>query len=135
MRGIAVLASALLAVSASLTGCGAGSSAHLSPADIQASVVDTCQGSVKKQLKDPDSAKFDSWKAWQVTAAGSTPPAGMSFNPSAGDKYYSSVGMVNAKNGFGGYAGDEPYSCDAVVSADENIRARAHSVADLLNGN
>jgi hypothetical protein len=104
-----------------------------SAAAIQASVVDTCKDAVKKDLRDPDSAQFDDWKAWVVTASGSTPPIGMTYNPAAGDKYYSGAGMVNAKNGFGGYAGAEPYSCDAIVTKDGNIRARAHSIADLLN--
>lgn len=115
-----------------LAWAGSGPTTY-TPKDIQASVVDTCQGSAKKGLKDPGSAQFgDDWKAWEVTAAGSTPPAGMAYDPSAGDKYYSAGGEVNAKNGFGGYSGAEPYVCDAVVSTDGNIRARAHSMTDLL---
>jgi hypothetical protein len=105
-----------------------------SPEEIQASVIDTCQDAVKKDLKDPDSARFrDDWKAWEITAPGSTPPPGMTFDPSAGDKYYNAGGQVNAKNGFGGYAGDEPYMCDAIATNAGNIHARARSMADLLN--
>jgi hypothetical protein len=40
--------------------------------------------------------------------------------------------MVNAKNGFGGYAGDEPYACDAIVTTGGDVRARANSLAGVL---
>ncbi|WP_349318841.1 hypothetical protein [Mycolicibacterium canariasense] len=101
-----------------------------SAAQIESTVIETCQDSARKSLRDPDSAKFDGWKAWP--APNSTPPPDMPFNAAAGDKYYSAAGTVNAKNGFGGYAGPEPYSCEATVSASGNINARAHSIADAL---
>jgi hypothetical protein len=55
---IVVLAATAMVLSA----CG-GASATPAPAtyteqEIEASVVDTCQDSVKDNLKDPDSAKF-----------------------------------------------------------------------------
>jgi hypothetical protein len=84
--------------------------------------IDACQQSVKKMLKDPDSARFDDWTASQ----GGSPPAGMVYAPASGDVYYSAHGMVNAKNGFGGYTGDEPYTCDAVVTAN-TVRAQART--------
>jgi hypothetical protein len=120
------------ASSATAAASPAPASPTYSEDEIVNSVIDTCQGSVKKQLRDPDSAKFDSWKAWQVTAPGSKPPAGMTYNPAAGDKYYSAGGMVNAKNGFGGYAGGEPYACDAIVTTGGDVNARANSLAGVL---
>lgn len=100
-----------------------------SDALITTTVIDTCHQAVQKALKDPDSARFgDDWKAWQVTAPGSTPPAGMEYSPFHNDQYWNAAGMVNAKNGFGGYVGDQPYSCDAVVSTGGNVRARAHTL-------
>jgi hypothetical protein len=88
-------------------------------------VIDTCQDSVRKMLKDPDSARFNDWTA---SEGGAGPPAWMGFNPEGSDRYYSASGTVNAKNGFGGYTGDEQYSCDAVVtSGTGTVRAQARS--------
>jgi len=124
--------------------CGHSSSNANAPSDpstpptysaeeIQASVVDTCQNAVKKDLKDPDSARFgDDWKAWKITSGG-TPPAGMSYSPSTGDVYYNAGGQVNGKNSYGAYEGDEPYVCDVIVTSDGNIHARARSMADALS--
>lgn len=78
----------------------------------QSDVVDTCQDSVRKQLKDPDSARFNDWTA--------SAKDGSAY-------YYSASGMVNAKNGFGGYTGDQLYSCDATVTADGTVRAQARA--------
>lgn len=99
-----------------------------SPAYIERTVTDTCQASVRKSLKDPDSAKFDEWKAWQVTSAKSAPPPDMEYNPAAGDRYYNAAGMVNARNSFGGYTGGQPYSCEAVVTEGGHVNARAHEL-------
>jgi hypothetical protein len=93
-----------------------------SQADDQTDVVDACQDSVKKMLKDPDSARFDSWTAWPKPGS---PPAGMVYNP--GDVYFTASGMVNAKNGFGEYGGNEPYLCDAVVTTSGTVRAQARA--------
>src|ERR1700738_4787121 len=60
-------------------------------------VIDTCHDAVKKDLKDPDSAKFgDDWKAWIVTHYDK--PPSVSYYPDQGDKLYSAGGSVNAKN-------------------------------------
>jgi hypothetical protein len=76
-------------------------------------VINTCQDSVRGMLKDPDSARFDGWTAWRSGLSGDA-------------LRYSASGMVNAKNGFGGYSGNEPYSCDATVtSGTVNATARA----------
>jgi len=124
MRGLAILASALLAAPIVLVGTACGSSpAGFDQFHAKSDAIDACQDSVTKMLKDPDSARFDGWTA--SPAAGS-PPAGLVYNPSAGDEYYTASGMVNAKNGFGGYNGDEPYSCDAVVTTG-TVRAQARS--------
>jgi len=114
------------AVLLAVTG-GGGSGGNYSTADIEAGVIDTCHDAVKKGLRDPDSARFDEWRVWQ----GGSAPAGMSYNPGAGDKIYSASGSVNAKNGFGGYAGSSPYTCIAVVTSEGNINARAREDAGL----
>lgn len=112
------IAVATLGVALVLGGCGSPVVAEHAQQD----VIDTCQASVRKMLKDPASATFDGWTA----APASGTPTGLVYDPTAGDLYYSASGMVNAKNGFGGYGGDEPYSCDAVVTAN-TVRAQAHS--------
>jgi hypothetical protein len=50
-----------------LSACG-GTATTYSEHESELAVFDTCQKSVKKELRDPDSAKFgDDWKAWIVT--------------------------------------------------------------------
>lgn len=97
-----------------------------SEAEIESAVVRTCQDGAKKQLKDPDSAKFgDDWKAWIVTHS-DQPPS--NYHPENGDQLYSAAGSVNAKNGFGGYTGAQMWACDAVVTPGEDgkVSARAY---------
>jgi hypothetical protein len=101
-------------------GTSAGGSA-IDTSHAQSEAIDECQNLAKKALKDPDSARFDGWTASDASG----PPAGVTVNLSAGDSYYLATGMVNAKNGFGGYDGYEPYSCDVVVTAN-TIRAQEH---------
>lgn len=86
------------------------------------SVIRTCQDFVKKILKDPDSARFSDWTASTVS---STTTLRVDHQPQQGDTAYRATGNVNAKNGFGGYNGDEPYQCDAVVATDGYTYARA----------
>jgi hypothetical protein len=87
----------------------------------------------KKDLKDPDSASFgDDWKAWLVTHPPSEPPK-VSYHPENGDKLYSAGGSVNAKNGFGGYVGFQPYGCDASVTTGGQVQSIAYSLQDILN--
>lgn len=92
-------------------------------------VIETCQGSVKKQLRDPDSARFSDWEVWDSHGVA---PGGLTYNAAAGDKLYSASGMADAKNGFGGYGGSEAYTCNAVVTADGDITAQAINISDLL---
>lgn len=113
--------------------CAPVARADFTEAEIEAAVVDTCQGSVKKLLKDPDSAKFADWKAWVVTHH-DAPPKVSNYHPENGDKLYSAAGHVNAKNGFGGYVGNELYGCDAAVTTGGDAHAAAYSVDDILNG-
>jgi hypothetical protein len=117
--GLVTLAGAVafaLVMWAVLRGGGTSSPDH---SHDQSDAVDTCQDAVRKMLKDPGSATFDGWTA--AVAAGS--PTGLVYDPSAGDRYYTATGMVNAKNGFGGYNGDTAYSCDAVVTTTSTVRA------------
>jgi len=109
-------------VAVALHGGGTSSPAAFDQVHAQSDAIDICQDSVRKMLKDPGSATFDGWTA--SPASGS--PVGLVFNPSAGDEYYTATGMVNAKNGFGGYGGDEPWSCDAVVTTG-TVRAQART--------
>jgi hypothetical protein len=112
-----------------LSACMTSTTPTYSEQDNERSVIETCQESVKKNLKDPDSAKFgDDWKAWIVTNYSTPPP--VSYNPANGDKLYSAGGSVNAKNSFGGYVGNQAYGCDASTppaakSAHMPIRSRA----------
>lgn len=126
-----------------LSGCGGGAvtastssrgapppttAPTFSAAQVESSVVDTCHQAVVKGLKDPDSVRFgEDWKAWKVTAAGSKPPPGMDFSAFNGDEYWNATGMVNAKNSFGGYVGDQLFACDAVVGVGGAVHARAHA--------
>jgi hypothetical protein len=98
--------------------------------ELETAVLNTCKKAVKKDLKDPDSAKFgDDWKVWIVTQQ-DQPPKVSNYHPENGDKLYSSVGSVNAKNGFGGYTGDQLWGCDAVVNVNGND---VHAVPYPLN--
>lgn len=111
-KGLGIVVGAALAVL--LVGIA---SAIIDPShseDYRSSVVDTCQGAVKKGLKDPDSARFDGWTATEVSTSGAE-----------GDRHFSASGTVNAKNGFGGYTGGQPYTCDATVSNEGDIHASA----------
>ena len=89
------------------------------------SVIDTCQDAVKQNLRDPDSARFSDWTA---TVTSSTRSLRVQHIPQNGDTVYQAAGNVNAKNGFGGFNGDRPYQCDAVVSTDGNTYAVAWSL-------
>lgn len=101
-----------------------------SPEVIAQEVISECQDAVKTLLKDPGSARFDGWKSWEVTNHSKTPP--VEYHPDQGDKLWSAGGEVNAKNGFGGYVGDQAYGCDAAVTTDARVRAHAYSIDDML---
>ncbi len=64
----------------------------------EGSVISTCQDAVRERLKDPESARFTDWAA-----------------EDHGGGRYTAEGLVNAKNGFGGYNGNRRYTCDASV--------------------
>jgi hypothetical protein len=100
--------------------------------DYQDAAISTCQKAIKQGLKDPDSAKFgDDWKAWKITS--SSMPAGMEYDPVAGDLFFNASGSVNAKNSFGGYVGNELMYCDVVITKSGDVQARSRSVEDLLS--
>jgi hypothetical protein len=131
---IAVLAPIAMVLSAcgGTTSTTPTTSSTLSQQEIEAAVIKTCQGSVKKQLKDPDSAKFSDWKAWIVTHH-DKPPRVSNYHPENGDTLYSAGGNVNAKNSFGGYVGYQMYGCDASVTKSDDVNALAYSLNDILN--
>lgn len=87
--------------------------------------IETCQGAIRKGLRDPDSARFTDETALDAPAP-PVLPGGLAYAPNVGDTYLAVSGMVNAKNGFGGYTGPMPYTCDAVVakSGTTDVRAR-----------
>lgn len=67
-----------------------------------------CKDSVKKQLKDPDSAEFGT-----VTVTES------------GAGKYAVTGTVNARNSFGGYTGMKPFTCSARDDGEDRVIGRA----------
>ncbi|MDR3660181.1 MAG: hypothetical protein P4L86_07220 [Mycobacterium sp.] len=126
MRWSTLLTTPLLAVAIAIP-------AHAyTDTEIESAVTDTCQDSVKKLLRDPDSAKFSDWSAWEVLHSSKSGPDNMTFDKSGGDRWFEAAGQVNTKNGYGGYAGPEGYYCDAVVSTDGNVHALAKSADELL---
>lgn len=132
-KSAAVFAVGAVAAVMMIAGASGVSRADFTESEIEAAVVDTCQGSVKKQLKDPDSAKFSDWKSWVITQH-DEPPRVSNYHPENGDKLYGAGGQVNAKNGFGGYNGNEAWGCDAAVTTSGDVHADAYSIADILNG-
>jgi hypothetical protein len=131
LGGVALLAGSCIVSAIGGTGSkksSTGSSTSSTPttqsysADrMEREVVLACEMSVKKQLKDPDSAKFgDDWQALPVERDPSVPVperlVNAGFSPPSGDKQYVATGSVNAKNSFGGYAGSQMYGCDAFFS-------------------
>lgn len=113
---------AVLVVGMMIIGTIFGSSSNHVSAE---AVIGTCQDAVRKGLRDPDSARFSEWEVHEVSGH---EVRGLPY--SDGDKVFEATGMVNAKNGFGGYGGDEPINCDAVATSDGKIHAQA-GPADL----
>lgn len=99
--------------------------------EIESAVLDACKKAVKKDLKDPDGVMFSGdWKVWIVTQR-ERPPKVSNYHPENGDNLYSAAGSVNAKNGFGGYTGDEMWGCDAAVntSGRGSVHANAYPLS------
>jgi hypothetical protein len=81
-----------------LAGCGetamtGRSTAPRTPVQLSAAEAKAVEAAVAREMRDPESARFDGIKA------GKTPE---------GDIV--ACGWVNARNGFGGYAGREPFA-------------------------
>ena len=116
------------------TSSSAPTKRSVSPEVMELNFISACQGSIKKQLKDPDSAKFgDDWQAWPVTKPSADTKLPSGYNPAGGDKQYSGAGSVNAKNSFGGYVGNTPYVCDGYVEPDGGGNAYARSLEDAIS--
>lgn len=132
-RAACTAISAIVGATLLVTGCSESAADKAADASAQAAeqqqensdaIKAICEGSIKKQLKDPGSAQFSNE---QVNASPTaTPPA--TLNVSAGDHYYIVIGMVNAKNSFGGYTGNEAYGCDAVLRKNGDTEGIAHIV-------
>lgn len=91
---------AALALSACVAACApryedrqpAAPAVTFTPARLTQAQIEAVQASVRRVLRDPESARFGN----MVAAQSSQGPLTV-------------CGWVNAKNGFGGYTGDEPY--------------------------
>lgn len=103
-------AAVVVAAGVVVSGCAAPS--PLPPVDVSPDIEAQAQDAVRRGLKDPDSARFGGMRAGRDPRDGSTVVCG----------------MVNAKNGFGGYTGSAPFqvrfrSGSAVVEAvDDGAR-------------
>lgn len=75
----------------------------------------TCEDSVKSMLRDPDSAKFDTW----VVHEDSIPTDATAWKV---------AGTVSAKNAFGGYADEKYWECEVTRTGDRDVSARAQFV-------
>jgi DNA-binding XRE family transcriptional regulator len=73
---------------------------------IKSRVVEACEADARSKLRDPDSARFSDTGIFKETTG-----------PQDGDRKFLLIGGVNARNGFGGYSGEEPYTCDATVTS------------------
>ncbi|SIM01969.1 Uncharacterised protein [Mycobacteroides abscessus subsp. abscessus] len=122
-RFVGVAVAALVVVSCS------GRSAQPKLSDMRLGAIDYCHQAVSKVLRDPDSAKFaDGDEAFATTPSGPL-PGGLVYNAAAGDVHFDVSGMVNAKNGFGGYTGMKKYTCHAVVNKQIYVQAWADTSA------
>lgn len=65
--------------------------------------MDFCKARITKDLKDPDSVKFTDVGAEQIT-----------------DTKWEVNGLYNAKNSYGGYTGNAPFSCEIKAVAGDN---------------
>ncbi|TWF53266.1 hypothetical protein [Neorhizobium alkalisoli] len=74
------------------TSASAQQAAKFSPVKLTAEQVNTVQRGVRKSLKDPESARFGGF-----AAAAESPNA------------ITVCGVVNAKNSYGGYTGNQPF--------------------------
>ena len=84
-------------------------------------VISSCQDAVKKNLRDPDNAKFgEDWTA-VLSASGSQPA------PTHGGRMWKASGSVNARNGFGGYNGNEKWGCDVEVAGEDSYSVISES--------
>lgn len=66
------------------------------PSRSQPTTAEKARGAITRALRDPESARF----------RGSN---GIELGPWAGSTVRIDCGLVNAKNGFGGYTGEEPW--------------------------
>ncbi|WP_440717496.1 hypothetical protein [Gordonia oryzae] len=97
----------------------------------EANAKEACENSIKNQLSDPGSAQFSQEQVTKRPDHQYTPPATLETSAAATDHFYIIVGMVNAKNKFGGYVGDEAFSCEAVVHQNGD----ATGIANIADNN
>jgi hypothetical protein len=102
---VSVLAGVLV-----LTGCGGGAKT-----DQLQIVSDWCRSDVKKDLRDPDSARFGEEEYIAETKVSLSTPTESGVKPA---RAYDLVGTVSSRNGFGGMSNRESYKC--TVGFDSN---------------
>lgn len=97
-----------------LAGCGSDAKP-----DERQLVSDECHQAVKKELRDPDSARFgeeeyiaEIERPPTATALGKNPDIATAFG---------FVGSVNSRNGFGGMGEFQSYQCDVFFDKDGNV--------------
>lgn len=101
--------------------------AERAEAEMRAAVIDACQRSVKSQLQEPGSAKFTDWKA-SIVVRYDEPRRDRDFTQDNGEKRYSAGGNVGATDGVGAYVGTQAYVCDATVTQEGEVRAKAYLI-------
>lgn len=106
-------AALLIVIAGGIWALSPGGPREYTPAEYRSNVISTCQDAARKSLRDPESARFDSWAVSEL-------PAG-----SQGERQFSASGFVNAKNGFGGYTGNQTYQCSATVTLEGKVEAQA----------
>ncbi len=116
----------ICAATLTVVSCGEESTA-VSFATKERYAIATCQSAIKSGLREPDSAKFADDEVLEGVVSGSSRNAALIYAPDRGDTYFSVKGKVNAKNGFGGYTGMRPYTCEAVVGRDGTANSRART--------
>lgn len=125
---IAPIATGCMLAAVIVSGCSTAPDGD-TPYIAEANAKEACENSVKNQLNDPGSAQFSQEQVTKRPDHQYTPPATLEESAAATDHFYIIVGMVNAKNQFGGYVGNEAYSCEAVVHQNGD----ATGIANIAN--
>ena len=83
------------------------------------------RGAVRKNLKDPSSAKFGAYRSLTYTEVETN-----GISEIAGQKVTAVCGKINAKNSYGGYTGEKLFLAEK--RDDENWRAYSDSLGTIM---